>query len=379
MKRFYLLVIAVLAMQITQAQIVNIPDADFKIALLNHNPVIDTNNDGEIQVSEAEAIVTVLNLNNKNINSLVGIEAFVNLEALNCNQNDLLSLDISNLTNLKSLYLNLNNLTTLDVSNNNLTNINCNANQLTSLNLNSNIYLKHLQCSSNQLTSIDVSNNTELLSFYCADNSLTTVDVSNNQELRRLECQSNQLQSLYIKNNDALVSNFAIHFDNNPNLAYICADEDEMTVIYEKLSDYGYTNTNVNSYCSFTPGGTFYTIQGETRVDLDGNGCDINDNMYPALKLDLTDGTNTTTIISDSSGNYSVPVQDGSYTVTPQLENPTYFTVSPASFTVNFPTDGSPFTQDFCITPNGTHNDLEITVIPANSARPDLDLMLSIN
>lgn len=31
------------------AQNVNIPDPNFKNALLNHNPIIDTNGDGEIQ------------------------------------------------------------------------------------------------------------------------------------------------------------------------------------------------------------------------------------------------------------------------------------------------------------------------------------------
>ena len=37
------------------AQIVNIPDTNFKAALVAHNPKIDTNGDGEIQVSEAKA------------------------------------------------------------------------------------------------------------------------------------------------------------------------------------------------------------------------------------------------------------------------------------------------------------------------------------
>ncbi len=61
------------------AQIVNIPDPNFKIALLNYTPPIDTNEDGEIQVSEAEAVIYLLRLDNKGINDLTGIEAFVNL------------------------------------------------------------------------------------------------------------------------------------------------------------------------------------------------------------------------------------------------------------------------------------------------------------
>ena len=57
--------------------IVSIPDANFKNALLNNNTVIDTNGDGEIQVSEAEA-VTNLWVSNENINNLKGIEFFIN-------------------------------------------------------------------------------------------------------------------------------------------------------------------------------------------------------------------------------------------------------------------------------------------------------------
>ncbi|MBK8442578.1 MAG: hypothetical protein IPL35_03800 [Sphingobacteriales bacterium] len=57
------------------AQIVNIPDPNFKNALLNHSPIIDTNNDGEIQVAEAEAVDS-LYLFNKNITDLTGIKAF---------------------------------------------------------------------------------------------------------------------------------------------------------------------------------------------------------------------------------------------------------------------------------------------------------------
>lgn len=61
------------------------------------------------------------------------------------------------------------------------------------------------------------------------------------------------------------------------------------------------------------------------------------------------------------------------YTVTPVLENPTYFNVSPASVNVNFPTQASPLTQNFCVTANGIHPDLEIMLIPINPARPDFD------
>src|SRR5687767_13996548 len=78
----------------TYAQTVNIPDANFKAALVA-NGAINTNGDSEIQVSEASAFTGTMRVSNKNINDLTGIEAFTNLTALWCDNNNLTSLDIS--------------------------------------------------------------------------------------------------------------------------------------------------------------------------------------------------------------------------------------------------------------------------------------------
>ncbi len=113
------------------AQIVNIPDPNFKNALLNHNPAIDTNNDDEIQVAEAQAVDSLF-LVYESISDLTGIEAFINLQILYCTENYLTSLDVSNLPNLQSLYCNYNQLSSLEVSNlPNLKSLYCGDNQST--------------------------------------------------------------------------------------------------------------------------------------------------------------------------------------------------------------------------------------------------------
>jgi hypothetical protein len=83
MKNYYLFFILLLVTLAANAQIVDIPDTNFKNALLNHDPIIDTNNDGEIQESEAES-VTVMYVTDKNISSLEGIQSFILLELLSC-------------------------------------------------------------------------------------------------------------------------------------------------------------------------------------------------------------------------------------------------------------------------------------------------------
>jgi len=67
---------------VLNAQNVNIPDANFKNALLTHQPTIDTNSDGEIQVSEAEDYTGTISCLMKGIIDLTGIEAFVNITKL---------------------------------------------------------------------------------------------------------------------------------------------------------------------------------------------------------------------------------------------------------------------------------------------------------
>ena len=89
------------------AQIVNIPDSNFKAMLLSANPsnfiastelptylssndswtvsnyhVIDTNGDGEIQVIEAQSIKYLTIAGDTTISDLTGIQAFINLHSL---------------------------------------------------------------------------------------------------------------------------------------------------------------------------------------------------------------------------------------------------------------------------------------------------------
>ncbi|MCH7534491.1 MAG: T9SS type A sorting domain-containing protein [Bacteroidetes bacterium] len=115
------------------AQIVNIPDANFKAYLVGE-PTINTNSDGEIQVTEASAFTGAIVVSSLSISDLTGIEAFTALTELWCDNNSLTSLDVSQNTALTYLNSNNNSLTGLDISNNTaLTYLDCDSNSLTSL------------------------------------------------------------------------------------------------------------------------------------------------------------------------------------------------------------------------------------------------------
>ncbi len=65
--------------------------------------------------------------------------------------------------------------------------------------MSNNTALIKLDCDNNQLTSLDVSNNTALTKLYCSDNQLTSLDVSNNTALTYLDCQNNSfLKYIYL-------------------------------------------------------------------------------------------------------------------------------------------------------------------------------------
>jgi hypothetical protein len=98
------------------------------------------------------------------------------------------------------------------------------------------------------------------------------------------------------------------------------------------------------------------------KFDEGVNGCDALDISYPNLELLITDGTNTGGVFGSTTGTYNYSVQAGTHTIQPVIENPVYFTVFPPSVSINFPTQVAPYTQNFCITPNGLHPDLEITM-----------------
>jgi len=223
MKKLLLLLLPITT-TITFAQNISIPDANFKNYLVA-NTAINTNGDTEIQITEATGFTGTIDCNGYNISDLTGIEFFINLTHLFCNDNQLTSLNVSNNTALNWLFCYNNQLISLDVSNNvTLTYLDCDDNKLTGLDLSNNIALDELYCGDNQLTSLNISNNTVLNWLGCDNNQLTNLNVSNNTTLVELRCNDNQLTSLDVRNgNNNNLTNFSAI--GNPNLNCILVDD----------------------------------------------------------------------------------------------------------------------------------------------------------
>ena len=155
----------------------NFPDANFRSYVLAS---FDSNGDEKLDDEEI-ANVKYINAPSKTISSLKGIEYFTELLELDCDNNQLTSLDVSKNTKLVTLI--------------------CSKNALTSLNTSHNPLLKKLDIYNNKITSIDVSQNTELETLYIGRNPIETLNVKNNVKLMELQSELNNLTSIDLSNN----------------------------------------------------------------------------------------------------------------------------------------------------------------------------------
>ena len=304
---------------------------------------------------------------NDNLLSNLNIAGIQNLAEFTCKNNLLTNLDLTNTkfvglgTFFASKYFDcsFNQLSSFTFSNTKITYFKCNNNQLTSLNLNNCEIIYELNCSNNQLTNINFGNSITPL-VIANNNSLTTIDLSTCFYINSLDVSNNNLSTIFAKNG----RNEYINFNNNPNLIYICADEEQIS----SFASVALPTTSVNSYCSFVPGGQYVTIAGASRFDNDSNGCDVNDAFFSNLRINVSDGFTSGATFTGNTGNYSIFSQSTDFTLTPVLENPTYFTATPATANLSFSNNNSTQIQDFCIAPNGIRKDLEIVLAPVGQA-----------
>ena len=113
MKKVAILFIVLLTSSFVFAQKTYVPDDKFEQALIDLG--YDTTLDDSVLTANISG-VTSLDVSNKEISDLTGIEDFTALTELVCSSNKLTSLDVSANTALTHLYCGPNELTSLDVS-----------------------------------------------------------------------------------------------------------------------------------------------------------------------------------------------------------------------------------------------------------------------
>ena len=183
-----------------------IPDDSFEQALIDmgYDDVLD-----DYVVTQNIASIISLDVSNRDISDLTGIEAFVELRWLtvnnNISNNKLASIDLSHNTELIYLSLMSNLLTSLDLSYNpKLFSLNILDNQITNLDLSHNPELYNVNVGFNPLSSLDISNNIAIAELYISANYLTNLDLSKNTALKIIEAYNNNFTSLDLSHNSEL-------------------------------------------------------------------------------------------------------------------------------------------------------------------------------
>lgn len=381
--------------QLTSLNLSNL--SNLKVVLCQNNLLSSINLTGLpslYQLSCSNNLLTSINFN-----------SHPNLTVLYCDNNLITSLSLNGLNNLNQVIFTSNQLSFLEIincpqisngsfANNLLSNINLSGNiGLVNLSIGNNNFsdvsfvtaipnLKSLYCSGNLISNLDfVGTISTLENLNCSGNLISTLNVSNNPNFTTLQCTNNpNLVSVFLKigREDSLSLQNAYPLNNNPNLQYVCVDSFRVNLFHNYFVSNNMNNVVVNSYCSFTPGGNFNTITGSIIYDENGGGCEATDLPHPNIKIDINDGVDQGSTFTNNSGNYKFYTDPGFFTLTPNMENPTWYNVSPTTANIMIGSTNSTTTQNFCITPNGTHPDLEIVVMPIVPARPGFDAIYKI-
>ncbi|WP_430408496.1 leucine-rich repeat domain-containing protein [Kordia sp.] len=355
MKVKLLLLLFLSVFNILFSQTTSIPDANFENYLETRNangqivalgdPSSMGNgiaNDNLVTTANINT-VEVLAINYRNISDLTGIEDFTSLKELNCSNNQLTDLPLSQNVNLETLSCSVNQLTNFNLSQNvNLKYLDCEGNPYSSLDFSQNLGLETILCSSITLLNLNISQNTTLKILRCSRSNLTNLDVSSNAalevlifnnsytpitnldvtlntSLKRLECAANQLTNLDISQNLLLENlncgaNQLTSLDVTNNLkirSLLCGsnqitaiDLTQNTLLIEFISnlnqltslDVSHNILLTNFQCAFNP---------ITSIDLTNNPALENVQLLASLlrNVNIKNGNNTNIISFSANGN----------------------------------------------------------------------------
>nr|WP_312579999.1 leucine-rich repeat domain-containing protein [Sedimentibacter sp.] len=200
-------------------KIISFEDIKLKEAILNNG--VDTNNDNQISIYEAESYSELLDLSNSKIKNIDGIQYFTDVKILNLSNNSIT--DINLISDLKGL-------TSLDLSYNEIEDIstlyNC-----------TNLIM--IDLSSNKIYDIDVISKLINLQFLgLSNNNISNVDkIGNLNDLKYLLIDNNNISDIYSLKNLPMIEELWI---NDTSVSSI---PDELLI---KLRKVNISNTKVD-------------------------------------------------------------------------------------------------------------------------------------
>ncbi len=328
---------------------------------------VENNTIREIDLSHNQALKRLII--SKNELSELDISENINLEQLYAASNSISNIDIGNNLLLESLVLGATDIVNLDISKNlNLEVLVISQTEISELDLSKNIKLRGLYIMDCKFKEIDLTHNLDLELFWCFKNELSQLDLSNNIALYQLWCYDNPLTFLNIKNSS---QEYEIKIEGCPQLINICCDREDFDLVQESILLEGY-NCEFNTYCSVDPGGINYEVNGSFYFDFNQNGCQDSFSL-PYPKFLVSDSIGEGFFFGNEMGDYRIMLPEGKYEISPAIENLEIFTISPPSLDFDLEIDSDRIVQDFCLVPKELVQDLEVTIIPLDQARPGFE------
>ena len=295
---YLLLILMLFGFGNLHAQITAIPDSTFEQWLINNN--IDTDGLLNHQVATVDISgITELNLYYVNIQDFTGLQDFKALTSLTTGYAPATSMDLSALTELKTLSLYGNSLSVIDLSHNlALTNINLgNAYKLKTLDISANTAITTLEISGTKISTLDFSNNSALTSVILNYNSsLVNLNMSNgnNANITNFSAQNCSLLSCIIVDNISVTNNTKTVMTmfpmpgGMPGMPGIPMMIPVTTPIWQKDAQANYSETDCGVYTAIPDAGFQYyltqngiivsdkkvltsDISGITTIDLTGD------------------------------------------------------------------------------------------------------------
>lgn len=404
------LIIACLFIAFQMKSQVMINDSLFLQALIAQN--VDTNQDGQIQFAEAEAVAE-LRVESFPITDFSGIEAFSNLTYLkifrsladtldltnnsklvevNLGDNELRAVHLNGLQQLSELsirnneldHLNLDGLTSLteiDIENNHISNINLSQltdltkldldkNELDTIDLSNNPRITNLHLSNNNFTSIEVRHLKNLVALVLHGCPITTLDVMGLENLRSLWISKSSVRTLFMKGVE--IYNAQLQFDGAP-LKYICADEDDFFQIRDELNDERITDCQLTSLCPQTDQGISGGISGRVKIGQSAEDCDTSTNYlpYPIFDTEHLDrnGQHLGVLIGTEAGAYDINFY-GTMTLKPKITYaPAWAYITPDYRKEIYSSNPRNYVYDFCMIPNVDRLKTQLNIIPLQEFR----------
>ena len=355
------------------------------------------------EIPSALGNLTNLKYLSLNFNALTGeipsaLGNLTNLEWLSLGSNALtgeIPSALGNLTNLKHLSLNLNALTgEIPSALGNLTNLewlslgsNALTGQIPSA-LGNLTNLKDLSLNSNDLTgeipSSALGNLTNLEELLLSSNALTgqiPSELGNLTNLERLLLGSNDLTGEIPSALGNLTAVIDLKLDNN--MLSGCYHPSLLS-LYQRLkgvATMNYISRGNNFDATWDEFGETgagicdcdHCTTGLIRIDQDLDGCDSNDYIASTnFHLNVYHDTIMRTFLTFNDGGYVIPLDTGISRIVPEISQ-NYYTVTPDTISLSWPQDSMNLKHDICLTPNGDFDDLKVTIIPINLARPGFE------